>query len=767
MNVGHQSYSIDADQQSALQQSPAGTIAGEPKGAIAIAAEHQHGPPSDCAQRRRSGGRRAIDLQRLLERKVQVKTNLDTNQSYLTQTDTALSSVSDLLNEARGVAVSASGSTITDDQREAAAQQIDGFLQQLVNTANQKFNGRYLFAGSNTGVQPFTLNGDFVQYQGNETQLKSYSDIDLLFATNVTGSEVFGALSQQAPNNVDLNPSVGANTSLADLNGGLGVAKGSIQVSDGSNVRIIDLSHAATLGDVKALLEAQPSGAGPPALKVDITNYGLQVSLANGSGALEIREVGGGATARALGILAENNVTPSVTSGDLNPRVTLTTRLADILGTRAKATVASSGNGNDIQIEAVQRGAAANGYSIQFIDSGTVTAGSETVSISGTTITVDIDAGHSTASQVVHALNNDPTFSALFQAQLDPRESTGNQPVTLTASATTAGGSGTEFDQASGLKIANGSSTYTIDTSSATTVEDLLNLINGAGASLLAQVNAAGTGIDIRSRLSGGDFSIGENGGSTATQLGVRTFDLSTRLDALNHGQGVHTLAQQNGTGNDFGIQLEDGTVLHFMLGSETTVGDIVNLINSAPGNGGKLVAQLAANGNGIELVSSAVGASQFQVFQENNSQAAQDLGLVPVGQTTSAPAVAAGGVETITGSDVNPSETTSLFNALVRLRTALRSNDQVGINRAVGLIDNSAKQINFSRAEVGARQQALDTLQSRLASETNDLKSALSNEIDVDLPSAITDLTAQQAAFQATLQLAGQLFKLTLLDFL
>src|SRR5215203_3332672 len=67
---------------------------------------------------------RAIDLQRLLERKGQVKTNLDTNQAYLTATDTALSTVSDLMNQARGVAVANSGSIITSDQREAAAQQI-------------------------------------------------------------------------------------------------------------------------------------------------------------------------------------------------------------------------------------------------------------------------------------------------------------------------------------------------------------------------------------------------------------------------------------------------------------------------------------------------------------------------------------------------------------------------------------------------------------------------------------------------------------------
>jgi flagellin-like hook-associated protein FlgL len=719
--------------------------------------------PSDDAP----AAARAVDLQRLLERKAQVKTNLQTNQTFLTASDSALSSVADLLNEAKGLAVSSSGSTITQDQRTTAAQQIDSILEQLVNTANQQFNGRYLFAGSNTGSRPFTLKNGYVQYSGNETTLSSYSDIDLLFSTNLTGSEVFGALSAQPASTVDLNPTVTADTPLSDLNGGDGVQLGSISVSDGSHVRTIDLSGAATLGDVKQLLEAQPAGgSNPPVLQVQITNDGLQVSL-SGGGALEIREVGSGTTAATLGILATNNATPTVVGSDLNPRLTGSTQLANILGTRAQARISSSGNNNDIVIDALQRGAAANGYTIQFTDSGAVTAGSETVSLSGNTFTVDIDSGNSTAAQVVAALNNDPNFSAQFHASLPSDESAGDQPVSLGATATTAGGSGIEFDQSSGLRITNGGQSYTLDISSAKSVEDLLNVINGAGAGLDAQINSAGTGITIRSRISGGDFSIGENGGNTATQLGLRTFSSQTQLSSLNHGLGVHTLSQQNVDGNDFAIQLEDGTMLQFRLNGETTVGDVINTINNAPGNGGKLVAQLAANGNGIELVSNVAGSTPFQVQQENNSQAAIDLGLIPSGSVTSAPAVAGGGVETITGSDVSPGETDSIFNALIRLSGALRAGDQTGINRAAGLIDGATSQLNFSRAELGARQQALDTMQGRLDTETTDIQSALSNEIDVDLPTAITSLTAQQAAFQASLQVAGQLFKLSLLDYL
>src|SRR5438045_8346360 len=90
----------------------------------------------------------------------------------------------------------------------------------------------------------------------------------------------------------------------------------------------------------------------------------------------------------------------------------------------------------------------------------------------------------------------------------------------------------------------------------------------------------------------------------------------------------IQYLYQQNVDSNDFSIQLEDGTNLQFRLDTEATIGDVVNLINAAP-SGGSLTARLATNGNGIELVSTATGASAFQVRVENNSGAAVDLGLV------------------------------------------------------------------------------------------------------------------------------------------
>ena len=68
---------------------------------------------------------RVMSLQRLLEQKEQVRSNLETTQSYLTATDVAMSQISELVAEIRGVAVAMMNeATVDDDQRTAAVQQV-------------------------------------------------------------------------------------------------------------------------------------------------------------------------------------------------------------------------------------------------------------------------------------------------------------------------------------------------------------------------------------------------------------------------------------------------------------------------------------------------------------------------------------------------------------------------------------------------------------------------------------------------------------------
>ena len=549
---------------------------------------------------------------------------------------------------------------------QTAAQVVSSAIQQLTDIGNQSFNGRYLFSGSEAGTVPFQSQGPYVNYVGNDEELSSLSDVNQLFQTNVTGADAFGALSAGVSGTANLTPNVTANTNLADLNGGTGFSKLSIVISDGTHKSTIDLSSATTIGDVARLIEAHPPLG--RSVRVDITPTGLNVSLdAAGGGNLTINDSGNSITAEQLGLLSPSNVgTGPVVGKPLNPQLTLTTPLSNLLGTNAQANLISSGSNKDIVIQANNHGTAFNGFSVNLVDDHTVTVGSEKVSVDpvGKTITVNIASGLSTAQDVVAALNKDPAFSADFTAALDPAEpkNDGSGKLDTTPTATTAGGSGADLDIASGLQITNGNKTYTIDTSGDKTVQDLLNTLNGSPASLLAEINSSGTGIDIRSRLSGSDFSIGENGGTTAAQLGVRTFNGSTLLSQLNYGNGVGT-ASSGARFHHPAARM--ATSFKITIGSAKTVQDVINLINNDPNNQDpttKVTAQLAASGNGIVLSTTDTSTvSPFAVIEQNGSTAAADLGLVPAGQTQSNPSTVSGGSETIAGTDVNPQETDKL----------------------------------------------------------------------------------------------------------
>lgn len=936
---------------------------------------------------------RAISLQRLLERKTQVRSNLSTNKSYLASSDSAISSISGILTSIRGTAVSVVGSTASSESRAAAAQEVQRAIDQLVDAGNQKFRGRYLFGGSTTNA-PFVKQGNSVVYQGNEVQLRSFADIDLLFETNVTGDAIFGGISSAVLGTSDLNPVLTSNTLLQDLNGGEGVRPGSISISNGSASSTIDISSARTIGDIARLIEHNP----PTGSKVTafVTSQGLQVSLDTGN--LTIREVAGGTTTAELGLLTEVGVgTGPVIGDDLNPKLRLTTRIDDILAVRSTARLTSSDDDSTIVLDAKAAGPGGNGITLQLVGGGI--AGSEltTYDPNTGTITVQIEDGVSRAEDIVASINNS-TAAADFVASIPVGED-GSGFVEI-GSTVTAGGSGTPLDLNNGLQIVNGGKTHIVRFTTATTIEDLLNTLNGASAGVIASINADGTGIDIRSRVSGSDFSIGENGGTTASQLGLRTLNESTRLEDLNFGRGVQTAADvfdanlQSGedAGPDFIITRKDGTKLEVDLtkgsqaratldpaglnnalrfvsrasgtlgnqysvrivdggsgsdpsatldnglltisadlaagftandavalvqgnptlseifeveldtsadvgnlgtgalaasgpvqfaegrGAAQTIGDVLELINNHVDNTGPTptVARLVAYGNGFELVDdNPSGEGKLKVERTVLSQAAEDLGLLGFQQSsvetteTATPAVGAyngagandafristkqtgaggnnyvfeivdngggpntislsgnvltlsvdigsgftaqnavdllqgnpalddlfeiqldttadpgndgsdalvvtgptsftgGTSESIASRDVNVRESEGVFTALIRLRDALLADDDQAIGRAIEVLDQANTDLNFARAELGARQQALDVLELRLDNEELELKATLSEEIDVDLVEAISTLTARQATFQASLQTIAQTTQLSLLDYL
>jgi flagellar hook-associated protein 3 FlgL len=301
-----------------------------------------------------------------------------------------------------------------------------------------------------------------------------------------------------------------------------------------------------------------------------------------------------------------------------------------------------------------------------------------------------------------------------------------------------------------GLILTNGLTTATVDLSSATTVEDLINAINGSKTGVLAKINDAGNGIDLVNPTQGVQMTIGENGGTTAADLGIRSLSPSTKLADLNGGRGVQT-----SNGAELQISRKDGTNFQVEIGNAQTIQDVIDAINTADAGGG-VTASFATTGNGIVLNDSTTGPNQLSVISINFSSAAKDLGL-------DQPAVGS----TITAKDTNGIDVPGVFGNLAKLQTALAANDQAGITAAAEGLKSDYDRIVRVRGETGARIQELNSRQSNLQDENLATTGLLSNLKDTDFTAAISQFQTLQTSLQASLQSTARILNLSLMDFL
>ncbi len=319
-------------------------------------------------------------------------------------------------------------------------------------------------------------------------------------------------------------------------------------------------------------------------------------------------------------------------------------------------------------------------------------------------------------------------------------------------------------DWASGLKITQGSQTAVADFSSDTTIGDVMNTISGLGLGLKMQINSSGTGLNLVDQVSGIQLSVGENGGTTAHDLGLSTFQGNTTIASLNQGQGI-TRVQGS---NDFEVELHDGTTFNVNLDGATTVSDVIGDISAAAsaadltvGSTGTVGTQFnvgfASSGAGLTLQDNTTGANDFQVQQLGQSQAAQGLCIYSD----------VGSGNTIQGSDVGAIQANNVFTDLTQLSTALTNNNSAGISVATNALQNDAAYVTQAQASIATRSQQVSQAQTTSAEMKLAEQTMLSGLQDTDMTSAITNYTQLQNQLQGALEVGSKLMSLSLLNFL
>ncbi len=583
-----------------------------------------------------------LALQKLDERRNAFQSNIQTVQGALTSTDQAMAAFGDTLNTARGLLQAGLGDQTTTDERAGMAEQAASLIQSALISANTSYNGRYIFAGSQTDRPPFEMQSNgMIRYQGDERTIDTFADFGFRVAGSATGGQDLLALSQ-APT-VDLNPALTLATRLDQLNGGTGTQPQSIRVIledlPTTIQKTVDLSGAQTIQDVKAKLEAAfATEALTLTVEIDpTTSSGLR--LTPSAGTVEVRDVDNGRTAVELGI--RSTPVAVINGGDVNPSITLLTSISDLNG-----------------------------------------------------------------------------------------------------------GTGIGATTGTGLRLEHAGEVRIVDLDGAATVQDVLNRIRAADPDVYAEISPDGSGLRVASRLSGTTFSIGENGGTNAVGLGLRTFTGSTTLNELNFGAGVPDLA-----GTTLNVTRRDGTTAQISLSGAKSIQDVLNKLNTV--DPGHLVATLNATGNGISLTDDS-GTGALTIAENSTSVA---LGLNGTENT--------GATGVLSGKDVNPQQPQGLMTLLVTLQRALKDNDQATLNRISGKLDTEIKRVAVVRANVGTRQKLMADVSDQLDDAQINLKQSLSELFDTDFSTTVTQFLQQQQALQGAMQVSSEALKLSILQYI
>jgi flagellar hook-associated protein 3 FlgL len=121
-----------------------------------LASQKRINRPSDDP----AGMARVLDGRSSLAAIDQYVENIKQGKTRLEITETTLEQVDDLVQQAGDLARANSGEEITADQREFAAENIKEIYDHIMQLANSRFGGRYMFAGYQTDTAPFTRDAD-------------------------------------------------------------------------------------------------------------------------------------------------------------------------------------------------------------------------------------------------------------------------------------------------------------------------------------------------------------------------------------------------------------------------------------------------------------------------------------------------------------------------------------------------------------------------------------------------------------------------------
>ncbi|MCX7714794.1 MAG: flagellar hook-associated protein FlgL [Clostridia bacterium] len=102
------------------------------------------------------GSAQALKAKQQTSRLNKYSSNVEDAQSMLTQTETSLSSISDIYSRLINMATNAANDTYSDEELESIATEVSQLQTEIVSVLNTQYSGQYIFGGYSTS-KPFSV----------------------------------------------------------------------------------------------------------------------------------------------------------------------------------------------------------------------------------------------------------------------------------------------------------------------------------------------------------------------------------------------------------------------------------------------------------------------------------------------------------------------------------------------------------------------------------------------------------------------------------
>jgi flagellar hook-associated protein 3 FlgL len=182
--------------------------------------------------------------------------NISEGKTWLSSVDVALGDITTMISQAKELAVALANDTFDETARNAAANEVESLLQQVLQSGNLNQNGRYLFSGHLTRTQSFVASAKGVVYDGDQGEIKLEIETSTYVGINITGSDMLTQSYNVLGSDADLKAGIDGNTALANLNSGRGVdlSPGSFTVTDQNLNNSVTVIIPPAITDINALM---------------------------------------------------------------------------------------------------------------------------------------------------------------------------------------------------------------------------------------------------------------------------------------------------------------------------------------------------------------------------------------------------------------------------------------------------------------------------------------------------------------------------------